>query len=157
MADKKTVADSLKRKKDEVDVYAPTPIFPITRVKNIIKSDPDVKIIRSDAVVLVAKATELFVDYLAKEAHLFTKESKRKTIQYDDVAKAIQVNELAFLEDQIPTKDTPKKTKKLVAPPPQKKRKVEEVVEEESGSEEEESGSEESGSEESGSESESEE
>ena len=61
--------------------------IPIARVKRIIKSDPDVKLLASDASFLIAKSTELFLEMLAQKAYSRTKEFDRKTVQYKDLGK----------------------------------------------------------------------
>jgi len=80
------------------------------------KSDPDVQILRSDSVVLATKATELFIDYLTKESYQFTKNSGRKTLQYDDIAETVnQSDEFSFLEDIIIKRTKGSQIKKLLA------------------------------------------
>jgi len=77
--------------------------LPLARVKRIIKTDSDIKLIGSDAVVLIAKATELFLEYLVVEAYNKTKEEKRKILQYKDLARLVrETDELEFLDDMIP-------------------------------------------------------
>lgn len=56
------------------------------------KYDPDVNIIAQEAVYLIAKASEQFIEVFAKKAHENTLGSKRKTIQKRDC-------EIAILED----------------------------------------------------------
>ncbi|CAN8010269.1 unnamed protein product [Ixodes pacificus] len=73
--------------------------FPLARVKNIMKLDPDVTLASQEAVFLVAKATELFVATLAKEAYTFTRHSKKKTMQKKDIEASVDaVDAFAFLE-----------------------------------------------------------
>jgi histone H3/H4 len=85
-------------------------LLPLARVKRIIKSDPDVKLISSDACFLVAKATELFMDYLVQETYKRTKRENRKVIQYKDLSKTIkETDELEFLGDILPEPTNTKK------------------------------------------------
>ncbi|KAL6068670.1 hypothetical protein QOT17_008088 [Balamuthia mandrillaris] len=78
-------------------------VFPITRIKKIVKSDPDVKLISTDAVHMISKSTELFLDYLTKQAYTYTQEEGKKTLQYRDLAKCVEeVDVLDFLLDIIP-------------------------------------------------------
>ena len=73
--------------------------FPMGRVKNIMKMDPDVNMASQEAVLAITKALELFVESLAKEAYVYTERSKKKTIAKSDVDKAIDAADcLAFLE-----------------------------------------------------------
>lgn len=63
------------------------------------KLDPDLHLASHEAVFLVTKATELFIDSLAKEANLFTTQAKKKIIQKRDVDLAISsVDSLWFLD-----------------------------------------------------------
>merc|ERR1711881_591839 len=55
--------------------------FPLTRIRTIMKMDPDLTIASQDSVYLLAKATELFVQYQATESYKVTKQAKRKTVQ----------------------------------------------------------------------------
>ncbi|KAN0026238.1 hypothetical protein ACTFIV_007222 [Dictyostelium citrinum] len=77
--------------------------LPVARIKRIMRSDKDVKTISSDAVMLVAKSTEMFLDYLVKEAYKTS--GKKKTLQYKDLASTIKgVDNLEFLSEIIPEK-----------------------------------------------------
>merc|ERR1712062_356165 len=76
--------------------------LPISRIKNIVKMDPDVSLASTEAVKLIAKATELFIADLAKESYTQTVNGKRKTVQRKDMELAIdRVDELAFLEGAV--------------------------------------------------------
>ncbi|XP_013790553.1 DNA polymerase epsilon subunit 4-like [Limulus polyphemus] len=73
--------------------------IPLTRVKHLMKLDPDVTLASQEAVFLIARATELFVDSLAKEAFSFTSQAKKKTLQKKDIDSCIEVvDALYFLE-----------------------------------------------------------
>lgn len=73
--------------------------LPIGRIKNLMKMDPDVSLATQEAVFLVAKGTELFIESLAKEAYNFTIKGKRKTVQRKDIDAVIEaVDPLVFLE-----------------------------------------------------------
>lgn len=66
------------------------------------KADPDVTLITAECTLLVAKATELFIESLAREAFLHTAQSKKKTVQKRDVDAAIEnVESLMFLEGMM--------------------------------------------------------
>lgn len=55
-----------------------------------------------DAVFLVTKATELFVDSLAKECYSYTTANKKRTIARRDVDTAVDATDcLAFLEGAL--------------------------------------------------------
>merc|ERR1719384_20333 len=54
--------------------------FPLGRIKNIMKQDPDTNMASQEAVFLISRATELFVESLAAESSSFTVSNKKKTI-----------------------------------------------------------------------------
>ncbi|KAI8874020.1 histone-fold-containing protein [Ramicandelaber brevisporus] len=76
--------------------------FPLARVRKIMKADPEVNIISQDASFLIARAAELFVGALGRQAARQTAMAKRRTLQHKDVAKAVaQINQLEFLASVI--------------------------------------------------------
>ncbi|XP_076762894.1 DNA polymerase epsilon subunit 4 [Xylocopa sonorina] len=76
--------------------------LPLGRIKTIIKMDPEVNIINQEAVFLIAKSTELFIDSLSKESYKYTAQMNKKTIQKRDVTSAINnVDALVFLEGML--------------------------------------------------------
>ncbi|XP_053978866.1 DNA polymerase epsilon subunit 4-like [Hylaeus anthracinus] len=76
--------------------------LPLGRIKTIIKMDPEVNMVNQEAVFLIAKSTELFIDSLAKESYKHTARMKKKTIQKRDVESAINnVDALVFLEGTL--------------------------------------------------------
>ncbi|XP_046400368.1 DNA polymerase epsilon subunit 4 [Ischnura elegans] len=76
--------------------------LPISRVKHIVKMDPDVNNVTSEAVFLISKAAELFIESLAREACSFTVQSKKKTIQRRDIDASIgAVDALYFLDGTL--------------------------------------------------------
>lgn len=84
-------------------------VLPLARVKRIVKTDPDIKLISSDAAFLITRSTELFIQLLAKEAYKETLKNKRKVLQYNDLSKVVKdKEEMEFLLDIIPQKRTVK-------------------------------------------------
>ena len=59
-------------------------IFPLARIKKIMKADKDVNLVAADAVNLVSLATELFLDTFVKKASEISQNEKRRTILYKD-------------------------------------------------------------------------
>ncbi|CAH1406537.1 unnamed protein product [Nezara viridula] len=99
-ADKKP-PEKTSSKKEESTRYRPLHL-PLARVKQIIKMDPDVHMAGSEAVFLIAKATELFIELLSKDAYAFTSSAKKKTIQKKDVDSAItNADALVFLDGAL--------------------------------------------------------
>lgn len=63
--------------------------LPLARIKKIMKSDEDVRMISSEAPVLFAKACELFILELTHRAWAFSEVNKRRTLQQNDITAAI--------------------------------------------------------------------
>ncbi|KFD57811.1 hypothetical protein M514_01481 [Trichuris suis] len=77
--------------------------FSITRIRNIMKSSPEIGSISHDAVVTMAKCTELFIESLLRSA--YDKRTDPKVVMYDDVAAAVQGSpQLDYLHEFIPSK-----------------------------------------------------
>ena len=73
--------------------------FPQGRIKQIMKLDPEVNMVNGEAIYLVNKAVEEFIQCLAVESYHHTASSKKKTISKEHVLTAIESNdELAFLD-----------------------------------------------------------
>uniref|UniRef100_A0A8C3NVW3 DNA polymerase epsilon subunit 4 n=1 Tax=Cyanoderma ruficeps TaxID=181631 RepID=A0A8C3NVW3_9PASS len=73
--------------------------LPLARVKALVKADPDVTLASQEAVFVLARATELFVETIAKDAYVYAQQGKRKTLQRKDLDNAIEaIDEFAFLE-----------------------------------------------------------
>ncbi|GBF92670.1 nuclear transcription factor Y subunit C-like [Raphidocelis subcapitata] len=76
--------------------------LPLARIKKIMKSDEDVRMISAEAPVLFAKACELFILQLTLKAWLAAEGGKRRTMQRSDVAAVIaETYNLDFLQDVI--------------------------------------------------------
>ncbi|XP_011497026.1 PREDICTED: chromatin accessibility complex protein 1 [Ceratosolen solmsi marchali] len=87
--------------------------LPISRVKTIMKSSPQVEAIGQDCLFLVAKATELFVHYLSEESH--QKSNKAGNLEYKHLAEVVQTNEtLEFLREIMPRKITVRQFKEMI-------------------------------------------
>lgn len=76
--------------------------LPLSRIKVIMKTDPDVTLASQEAVVAIAKATELFIAGLSKDAVTSTLNSKRKTLQRKDLDSVIDTRDgYEFLEGAL--------------------------------------------------------
>eukprot|EP01038_Epipyxis_sp_PR26KG_P015063 gene15063-20267_t len=64
--------------------------LPLARIKRIMKSDEDVRMISAEAPVLFAKACEIFILDLSIRSWGAALKSKRKTVQKEDVDEAIK-------------------------------------------------------------------
>lgn len=75
-------------------------VLPLSRVRKIIKADPDVNLLSSDAVFVVTKAAELFLGKFTWMAYESASQENRKTILTRDLEKVSKnVDEFFFLED----------------------------------------------------------
>ena len=72
--------------------------LPLARIKKIMTSDEDVRMISSEAPVLFAKACELFILELTHRAWAFSEANKRRTLQHNDVTAAILNHEHEVFE-----------------------------------------------------------
>ncbi|KAJ0032434.1 hypothetical protein NQD34_002515 [Periophthalmus magnuspinnatus] len=76
--------------------------LPLARIKALMKTDPDVSLASQESVFVIAKATELFVEMIAKDAMVYAQQRKRKTLQRKDLDNAIEaIDEFAFLEGTL--------------------------------------------------------
>jgi len=85
--------------------------LPLARIKKIMRSDEDVKMISAEAPVLFAKACELFILDLTMRAWSHADANRRRTLQREDVASAVADSEtFDFLLDVVP-RQTPDQQK----------------------------------------------
>lgn len=76
--------------------------LPLARIKRIMKSDEDVRMISAEAPVLFAKACELFILDLSIRSWNYSQLHKRRTLTKEDVREAIQKTDIFdFLVDVI--------------------------------------------------------
>ncbi|XP_036708143.1 DNA polymerase epsilon subunit 4-like [Balaenoptera musculus] len=88
------------------DAAAPQPQapmrLPLVRVKALVKADPGVTLAGQEASFILARAVELFVETIAKDAYCCAQQGKWKTLQRRDLDNAIEaVDEFAFLEGTL--------------------------------------------------------
>ena len=78
--------------------------LPLARIKRIMKSDEDVRMISAEAPVLFAKACEMFILELTLRSWCYSEQSKRRTLQKEDIQTAIKKTEIFdFLVDVVYT------------------------------------------------------
>ncbi|CAM9341495.1 unnamed protein product [Ectocarpus sp. 4 AP-2014] len=76
--------------------------LPLARIKRIMKSDEDVRMISAEAPVLFAKACEMFILELTLRSWCYSEKNKRRTLQKEDIQAAIRKTEIFdFLVDVI--------------------------------------------------------
>ena len=66
--------------------------LPLARIKRIMKSDEDVRMIRAEAPVLFAKACELFILELTLRAYCNSENTDRRNLQKDETDLKTVVN-----------------------------------------------------------------
>lgn len=87
--------------------------LPLARIKKIMKMDEDVKMISAEAPLLFSKAAQLFIAELSLRAWVHTEESKRRTLQRNDIAAAIsKFDQFDFLIDIVPREELKSATPK---------------------------------------------
>nr|DBA28549.1 TPA: hypothetical protein GDO54_008889 [Pyxicephalus adspersus] len=74
--------------------------LPMSRVKALMKFDPELSLASQESVFLISKATELLIETIAKDAYVYAQRNKRKTLQRRDIDNAVDAfDEFAFLEE----------------------------------------------------------
>jgi histone H3/H4 len=93
------------------------PEFPKSRVKKIITLDKDVKRVSSEALFLVSRSTELFLQLLAEKSAEVAIEKKRKTVKLEHIRIAVKRNRPIsdFLLDSLPMPSETAKSDKPAA------------------------------------------
>ena len=95
-----------------------THLLPLARIKKIMKSDEDVRMIRAEAPVLFAKACELFILELTLRSSAYSEKTERRNLQKNDIMTALANTDIFdFLHDVLTQNDG---VKGGGAPPPGK-------------------------------------
>jgi len=82
------------------------PTLPLARIKKVMKSDPEVKMISAEAPILFAKACETFIQEITSRAYLAALANKRRTVSKSDVIEALaRSDQFDFLIDILPRDD----------------------------------------------------
>ncbi|XP_053251191.1 chromatin accessibility complex protein 1 [Podarcis raffonei] len=116
--------------------------LPLSRIRVIMKSSPEVSSINPDAIFLTAKATELFVQYLAVHSYKHGQGKNKTSLTYSDLSHTAEnYDTFQFLADILPKKILASKYLKMLER--EKEGGEEEEEEEEEAEEEEEEESEE--------------
>ncbi|KAH8918465.1 hypothetical protein BT69DRAFT_1267731 [Atractiella rhizophila] len=77
------------------------PSLPLARIKKVMKTDEEVRMIAQEVPILLAKACELFIYELTGRAYIVADASKRRTITKEDILRATEkdADHLDFLVD----------------------------------------------------------
>ncbi|KAL5508667.1 HAP5 [Sanghuangporus vaninii] len=82
------------------------PPLPLARIKKVMKSDPEVKMIAADAPILFCKACEIFISEITARAFIVADANKRRTLSRSDIAKALsKSDQFDFLIDIVPREE----------------------------------------------------
>ncbi|XP_023645785.1 nuclear transcription factor Y subunit gamma [Capsella rubella] len=79
--------------------------FPMNRIRRIMRTDNSAPQIMQDAVFLVNKATEMFIERFTEEAYESSVQDKKKFIHYKHLSSVVSEDErYEFLADCVPEK-----------------------------------------------------
>lgn len=86
--------------------------LPLARIKKVMKTDEQVKMISAEAPILFAKGCDVFITELTMRAWIHAEENKRRTLQKSDIAAALTKSDMFdFLIDVVPRElEKPKKS-----------------------------------------------
>ncbi|ORX89144.1 histone-fold-containing protein [Basidiobolus meristosporus CBS 931.73] len=85
--------------------------LPLARIKKVMKTDEDVKMISAEAPIIFAKSCEIMILELTLRAWIHAEENKRRTLQRSDIAAAISKTDMFdFLIDIVPREDSSRNT-----------------------------------------------
>ncbi|XP_065086670.1 chromatin accessibility complex protein 1 [Ochlerotatus camptorhynchus] len=85
--------------------------LPISRIRTVMKTSPSIGHINQDALFLMCRAAEMFVEYIAKNAH----KKGTTTMNYKQLAEYVESKDaLDFLVQILPKKMTVSQYKKIM-------------------------------------------
>ncbi|RZF36917.1 hypothetical protein LSTR_LSTR004605 [Laodelphax striatellus] len=88
-------------------------VLPLSRVRTIMKSSPDVENISQDSLPLVIRATELFIQHLSQMAYKVGK--SKDSLEYNNLAEVVQTTDnMTFLREIMPRKITVKEFREIM-------------------------------------------
>lgn len=83
-----------------------TTLFPLSRIKRIIKADKELDMMSSEATFLVAVATEYFIKHFMEEGYTKARLERRRIVNYKDMANVVsRSEEFDFLRGELITGD----------------------------------------------------
>lgn len=83
-----------------------TTIFPMARLKKIVKADKDLDMMTTEAVFLVGVATEYFIKHFMEEGYTKARLEKRRIVNYRDMANVVaRSDEFGFLSGECGSVD----------------------------------------------------
>lgn len=98
----KKEADKDKERGKEKDEFK-SHSLPFARIRKVMKTDEDVKMISAEVPILFAKACEIFITELTMRSWCISEQNKRRTLQRQDVVQALKQSDMFdFLIDVVP-------------------------------------------------------
>lgn len=93
--------------------------LPLARIKKVMKTDEEVRMILAEAPILFAKGCDIFITELTMRAWIHAEENKRRTLQRLDIAAALAKSDMFdFLIDIVPREEDKKPRVGVPAPGP---------------------------------------
>lgn len=81
--------------------------LPFARIRKVMKTDEEVRMISAEAPIIFAKACEIFITELTMRAWCISEKNKRRTLQKADIAEALKQSDMFdFLIDIVPRVST---------------------------------------------------
>ncbi|RKP38513.1 CCAAT binding transcription factor component, partial [Dimargaris cristalligena] len=83
-----------------------THTLPLARIKKVMKTDENVKMISAEATLLFSRACEIFITELTYRSWFCAEDNKRRTLQRNDTSLAVSKFDMYdFLIDIVPRED----------------------------------------------------
>ncbi|XP_049290702.1 chromatin accessibility complex protein 1 [Anopheles funestus] len=90
--------------------------LPMSRIRTVMKTSPDMGNINPEALFLMCRAAEMFIEHMAKGAH----RAGKKSLEYKDLAQYVENDDkLEFLLQILPKKITVKEYKAMMEKKPE--------------------------------------
>lgn len=81
--------------------------LPFARIRKVMKTDEDVRMISAEVPIIFAKACEIFITELTMRAWCVAENNRRRTLQKADIAEALKKCDMYdFLIDIVPRSET---------------------------------------------------
>eukprot|EP00249_Psilotum_nudum_P010026 c22289_g1_i1 orf=700-1239(-) len=79
------------------------PVFPISRIKRIVKLDKEFRQVSTDVAVVIMCATQLFLEHMSEATLSAALQKKHKSIRLEDVRSAVKIDRrvVDFLGDAL--------------------------------------------------------
>ena len=78
------IREQIDKTPNEINAFKQQ-LLPLARIKKIMKSDEDVRMISSEAPILFALACQMFITEITHKAAFYAKKQNRKTLQRNDI------------------------------------------------------------------------